>query len=95
MMLRILLLLLALSPPALVAMSATSPSETVRNVCRSDPRLAAAVDKLFADVSNDQPGFALGIIADGCLAVAGGYGLADLDTREPISRHTAFNLASL
>lgn len=41
------------------------------------------------------PGYALGVIKDGRLVVAKGYGLANLDDGIPITPQTAFHLASL
>jgi len=43
----------------------------------------------------DQPGCAVAIVADGKTALAAGYGLADLETKRPITPDTTFNIASM
>ena len=58
--------------------------------------LQARVDALFTSHENElHPGYAVAIIRNGEVILARGYGLADLETRRPISPDTPFNLASL
>lgn len=57
--------------------------------------LQTRVDDLFADIVPARPGYAIGVIRNGELVIARGYGLADLRTGERIGADTAFNLASL
>jgi CubicO group peptidase (beta-lactamase class C family) len=54
------------------------------------------IDSLFAASATDStPGYALGVMRNGRLVYAKGYGLANLDDRIPITPRTAFHLASL
>lgn len=60
------------------------------------PTVVAAIDSEFAVYNRDgSPGYALGIIKDGRLIFARGYGRANLDDNIPITSRTAFHLASL
>lgn len=87
--------LLLTSAMLLATQSWSCTAASAAPICRQDHGLAAAIDELFSDVSGDRPGYAVGIVIDGCLAVAGGYGLADLKSGERITANTTFNLASL
>jgi CubicO group peptidase (beta-lactamase class C family) len=61
-----------------------------------DPVQQAEIDRVFAAYANgDSPGYALGIIKNGSLAFARGYGQANLDDHVPITADTAFHLASV
>ena len=61
-----------------------------------DSARLARVDRLFeAFVRAGGPGYAVGIIRNGQLIKATGYGLADLETRRPITPTSVFNVASL
>jgi CubicO group peptidase (beta-lactamase class C family) len=54
------------------------------------------IDRVFAAYDRPgSPGFALGLIRDGALVYARGYGDANLDDQTPITAQTAFHLASL
>lgn len=54
------------------------------------------VDALFADdVAADGPGAAVGVYRRGELVFAKGYGLADLESRQPITPQTPFQVASV
>jgi CubicO group peptidase (beta-lactamase class C family) len=54
------------------------------------------VDSIFARyASTSSPGCAVGIVRDGTLQLAKGYGMADLEHQIPIGSHTSFYLASL
>lgn len=57
---------------------------------------AAALDQaLTAYAAADRPGCAAGVMEGGRLAYARGYGVADIETRQPITPQTPFNLASM
>jgi CubicO group peptidase (beta-lactamase class C family) len=54
------------------------------------------VDGLFADHARlDRPGYAVGVVRDGRLVHAKGYGSANLDHQVPITPRSVFNIASL
>ncbi len=57
---------------------------------------AEQIDAIFRPLTNDQsPGLAVGVIHDGKLVFARGYGLATVDKRTPITPDTDFRLASV
>jgi CubicO group peptidase (beta-lactamase class C family) len=57
---------------------------------------AAQVDAIFSDIDVSQsPGYAVGVVKNGQLVFAKGYGLANLEDRVPITPDTVFHLASL
>ena len=57
--------------------------------------LAAKVDALFAQWDKpDSPGCAVGVIKDGVLVHARGYGMANLEHGIPITPTTVFEIAS-
>lgn len=64
-----------------------------------DPRLAAKTeqtDQLFAAWNNtESPGCALGVIHNGVLVHSRGYGMANLEYRQPLTPRTVFRLASV
>ncbi|HYI00460.1 serine hydrolase domain-containing protein [Hyalangium sp.] len=61
-----------------------------------DAETKAQIDALFAEHDRaDTPGYAVGIIKDGRLVFAKGYGQANLDDQIPITPRTSFHLASL
>ena len=54
------------------------------------------INGLFAAFDHDgSPGYAIGVVKDGKLVFARGYGRADLDNNVPITARTSFHLASL
>lgn len=55
----------------------------------------AGVDAVFADVDKSAPGYAVGIVQNGKLVYARGFGSANLDYGTPITAKTVFNVASL
>jgi CubicO group peptidase (beta-lactamase class C family) len=60
------------------------------------PDLANSIDALVMKlVAADSPGLAVGVLRDGNLVFARGYGFADLKTRAPITSATDFRLASV
>jgi CubicO group peptidase (beta-lactamase class C family) len=78
-----LVLLTCLAPPA-------RADET------DDKARAAKVDKLFETWNKpDSPGGALGIVRDGKLVVARGYGMANLDDGAPITARSVFDVGSM
>jgi len=57
--------------------------------------IARRVDALFASYDREgSPGYAVGIVRNGELVFARGYGHADLDHGVPITPRTAFHVAS-
>ena len=59
-------------------------------------QLEAEVDEIFASFDRqDTPGYVVGIIQDGKLLFARGYGSANLDYGLPITPQSVFNVASL
>lgn len=63
----------------------------------SQPPIAKAVDDLVIRELTEQniPGYALAVIQNGNLIVHRGYGVMDLQTRQPVTPQTVFGLASL
>jgi CubicO group peptidase (beta-lactamase class C family) len=54
------------------------------------------INALFGKFDRDgSPGYALGVVREGTLVFAQGYGRADLDNNVPITPRTSFHLASL
>ncbi len=61
-----------------------------------DSATSGAIDKIFAPyAAEDSPGYVLGLIKNGNLVFAKGYGQANLDDGIALTPHTAFHLASL
>lgn len=58
------------------------------------PSMPPQVDPLFAKLAGG-PGCAVAIVQDGGIAFERGYGLADLETKRPITAETNFNIASM
>jgi len=57
---------------------------------------SAQIDAVFSDFAKaDTPGYAVGVVRDGELIFAKGYGQANLDDGVPITPKTRFHLASL
>ena len=57
---------------------------------------AARIDEIFASFDRDgSPGYAVGVVRNGKLVFARGYGRAELDNNTPITPQTSFHLASL
>jgi CubicO group peptidase (beta-lactamase class C family) len=83
-----------LALPLLVA-----PLAAVRGQSAPVPPLDAArlarVDAVFDSIGPDRPGYALGIVRDGRLVHARGFGAADLEQGVAIGPRTVFNVASL
>ena len=81
----------------LAILSATLAVSAAANGAPSlPPSVASRIDAVFAPFDHDgSPGYALGVVKDGQLVFAKGYGRANLDYNLPITPHTAFHLASL
>lgn len=62
-----------------------------------DAALAAAADAVAARalVNKEAAGFAIGIVENGRVRLARGYGLADLETRTPVTNRTVFRIGSV
>lgn len=57
---------------------------------------AEKIDAIFSDYdNNDTPGCAVGVVQDGDLIFAKGYGMADLEHDVPITSKSAFNVGSV
>lgn len=83
---RILLILLVL----LWAQAGARAQVTISDAQR------ARIDALFASFDRtDAPGYAVGVVRDGELVYAKGFGRADLEQDRPITPRTDFHLASL
>lgn len=60
------------------------------------PEEIRRIDEIFAPFDHDgSPGYAIGVVREGKLVFARGYGRAELDNNVPITPHTSFHLASL
>jgi CubicO group peptidase (beta-lactamase class C family) len=69
---------------------------TAQDAKQLDPALAARVDSVFVGfAAPGSPGCALGIMRDGRLVYAKGYGLANLELGVPITPATVFDLGSV
>jgi CubicO group peptidase (beta-lactamase class C family) len=83
-MIRVLCILLIFLPPICSAQTSLSAQQV------------GQINALFAEFDHDgSPGYALGVVKDGALVFARGYGRADLDNNVPITPRTSFHLASL
>lgn len=59
------------------------------------PETRLEIDEAFTFVERDAPGCALGVVQDGTLAYARGYGLANLDWGIPLTSSTVFDIGSV
>jgi CubicO group peptidase (beta-lactamase class C family) len=80
----------------LVALAALAATTLAAAACRPRPaEIKAEVDRLFRPfASGVSPGCALAVVTDGRVALARGYGFADLARRLPITPRTVFDIAS-
>ncbi|HEV7706088.1 MAG TPA: serine hydrolase domain-containing protein [Gemmatimonadaceae bacterium] len=84
------------APRWLLSIALLAPASLTAQSRALDAHLSRRIDSLFAAYATDStPGYALGIIRNGQLIYAKGYGLANLDDRIAITPRTAFHLASL
>lgn len=72
---------------------ATLPTDAQRWTLEEAAR--AQIDEVFGFVNVGDPGCALGVVQNGQMAFAKGYGLANLDWGIPISPSTAFDIGSV
>lgn len=86
------LLLLAATPCVSKPVAARTAPATA-----PDSRLAAAVDAVAAKALADKTvsGFAVGVVENGRVRLARGYGFADLETRTPVTARTVFRIGSI
>jgi CubicO group peptidase (beta-lactamase class C family) len=73
-----------------------SPSVAQNKLGEVNGRRARAITDVFAKFDRaDAPGYAVGIVKNGRLVYARGFGSANLDYNIPITKQTVFNVASL
>ena len=62
-----------------------------------DPTLEAEIDAYVEEMmdATGLPGFAIGVVKDGELAYAKGFGVANVETGEPVTPQTVFQLAEV
>ncbi len=87
------------SPAAAALVAGLAAALAAAAACRGVPSgpaaMPARVDRLFRPFTRGvSPGCALAVVTDGRVALARGYGFADLDRRLPITPHTVFDIAS-
>jgi CubicO group peptidase (beta-lactamase class C family) len=81
---------------AIVAMAHAACAQQAARVMPFDEDTGRAVDAVFADFRGVKtPGYAVGIIRNGRLVYAPGFGAANLDYAIPITPRSVFNVASL
>ncbi len=81
---------------AAATLTTCAPAENDTTPTASDPAILARVDAVFADyASPDGPGCSLGVIRDGRLVHATGYGAANLDHGIPNGPATIFRTGSV
>ena len=82
--------------PACVAPGPPGQSAAGDHPVESDPAIARRIDAVFADHAGPGgPGCSLGVIRDGSLVHAGGYGSANLDHGIPNGPRTIFRVGSV
>jgi CubicO group peptidase (beta-lactamase class C family) len=74
-----------------------SGNETSAEEPAIDPELVAQIDAYIEEMmaGNGLPGFALGVVKDGTLAYAKGFGFANVDAGEPVTPQTIFQVAEV
>jgi len=81
---------------AVGALSSSSMAQQNADPAWIPPATEAKIDKVFASYARpDSPGYVLGLMKNGVMVFAKGYGQANLDDRIPLTPQTAFHLASL
>lgn len=94
--LSVLLILLSVMPRCPVVFSQSLPLQASELSNAKVDERAGQVDALMAQWSKaGSPGAAVIVIRDGRVLLEKGYGLANIETGEPITTHTAFDLASV
>src|SRR5438034_8822173 len=62
----------------------------------SQSKTTASLDSFFQTIfKNDEPGAAVLIAKDGKIIYKNGFGVADINTKEPVTTKTLFNLGSI
>lgn len=81
-------------PPTYVAVNAPAPVANPNNL---DPALAAEVETLINQVMTEQRqvGMAIGIVMNGEVAYARGFGVADVESGRPVTERTLFEQGSI
>ncbi len=81
-------------PPTYVAVNEPAPAA---NPNKLDPALAAEVEKLITQVMTEQRqiGMAIGIVMNGEVAYARGFGVADVESGRPVTERTLFEQGSI
>jgi CubicO group peptidase (beta-lactamase class C family) len=82
----------AAAPPPIPAASFQDPNRRAK-IAAVFPRLEALVAQQAA--AQNIPGLAFGVVVDGDLAYAKGFGVADLGTRAPVDADTVFRIGSI
>jgi CubicO group peptidase (beta-lactamase class C family) len=77
------------------ALTLLSGATTSLRAAAAPADLAARIDPIFKDFRSDGPGCAVGVMRDGALVFAKGYGLADLEHGAPITPKTTFYIGSV
>jgi CubicO group peptidase (beta-lactamase class C family) len=79
------------------ALAAIFPATAFGAVPAFTPAMARAIDKLAADElsHNATPGLSIGVVENGLLVYAKGYGVANLQTREGLTPGTEFYVGSV
>src|SRR5512134_3076061 len=86
----LLFMKLTFSYLVLLAVVSCSPKNTENQI------LATELDTFFSEAFNPhEPGGAVLVMINDSIVFSKGYGLADLETREPITSKTLFNLGSI
>jgi CubicO group peptidase (beta-lactamase class C family) len=81
---------------AMIAVAHAACAQEAARVVTFNEDTGGAVDAVFAEFGSvTTPGYAAGIIRNGRLVYARGFGAANLDYRIPITPRSAFNVASL
>lgn len=81
-------------PPAYVAVNEPAPAANPNHL---DPALAAEVETLINQVMTEQRqiGMAIGIVMNGEVAYARGFGVADIESGRPVTERTLFEQGSI
>jgi len=83
-----------MSPVALKIISDWVSEQTIGKI--GNDNLETKVDKIFSEWDKpDSPGCALAIIRDGKIVYERGYGIANLDSKAPITSTTLFDIGSI
>ena len=64
-------------------------------VALAEIKLNKSIDAVFADIGDDEPGCAVGVIHKGDFVHKGGYGLANMEYSIPITSQTVFRTGSV